>query len=70
MPLLAGLAAGVAGALALSSTLTSLLFDVQPHDPVIVATVVSIVGAVGLLTCGVATRQGLAIDPAAALRDE
>jgi predicted permease len=69
-PVIIGVAAGAVGALAIGGLVGSLLFGVQPHDPLIIATVVAIVGTVGLATCGLAARQGLAIDPAAALRDE
>jgi len=43
---------------------------VQPSDPAIIAGVVGVVGAVGLATCVVAVRQGLSLDPAAALRND
>lgn len=69
-PVLAGAVVGAGGALALGGLVASLLFEVQARDPLIVAAVVAIVGSVGLLACGLAARQGLAIDPAAALRDE
>jgi hypothetical protein len=40
------------------------------RDPRLITAVVAIVGSVGLATCALAARQGLAVDPAAALRDE
>jgi hypothetical protein len=49
---------------------TSLLFEVRARDPFIVMGVVGLVGSIGLATCVFAARQGLAIDPASALRDE
>jgi putative ABC transport system permease protein len=70
MPVLVGLAAGSAGALALGTVVASLLFRVRANDPLVFATVIGVVGGVGLLAAGTAAKQGLRIDPAAALRDE
>jgi predicted permease len=69
-PVAVGLAAGVAGALGLSSILSSLLFDIRARDPLVLAVVVALVGGTGLLACLVAARQGLVLNPAAALRSE
>jgi predicted permease len=69
-PVLTGIAAGVGGALAVGNLVASLLFEVQPKDPAIIASVAAIVFAVGLVTCGWAVRRGLAIDPCRALRED
>jgi putative ABC transport system permease protein len=69
-PVIVGVVAGACGALAFGGIIATLLFDVRPREPWIIGAVVAIVGAVGLLTCALAARQGLSIDPAAALRDE
>ena len=69
-PMAAGILAGVAAAAALGGAITSLLFGVQAHDPAVFAAVAAIVAAAGLGTCALAARRGLAIDPAAALREQ
>ncbi len=69
-PVLTGLALGAAGAAALGTIVATLLFGVQARDPLIIATVVAIVGGTGLAACLTAARQNLAIDPARALRDD
>ena len=69
-PVAAGLGAGAIGAIAIGAIVASLLFDVRARDPIVIATVVSLVGVVGLLACVAAARQGLSFDPAAALREE
>src|SRR5580765_1616060 len=69
-PLFAGIAAGCAGALATGTVVASLLFKVRAADPFVLATVVALVGAVGVLASATAARQGMRVDPAAALRDE
>jgi macrolide transport system ATP-binding/permease protein len=70
VPIVAGLVAGTVGALALGTLVASLLFDVRARDPIVLGTVVSLVGLVGLTTAALAARQGLRIDPASALREE
>ena len=69
-PVAIGAVLGALGAIASAGFVASLLFDVKPRDPLIVAVVIAVVTASGLLTCGVAARRSIAIDPAAALRDE
>jgi predicted permease len=70
MPVLGGLVAGIAGAFSAGGVVTSLLFDVRARDPFIVMAVVGVVGCVGFATSVFAARQGLAIDPARALRED
>jgi predicted permease len=69
-PLLLGASAGIVGALALGDVVASLLFEVRPRDPLIIATVTTAVGAAGLLAALTAVRRGLSIDPATALRED
>jgi ABC-type antimicrobial peptide transport system permease subunit len=69
-PIAAGIAAGCAAALATGNLMGSLLFKVRPSDPLVMAAVVAIVAAVGLIASATAAREGLRVDPAAALRDE
>jgi ABC-type antimicrobial peptide transport system permease subunit len=65
-----GLAAGIVGALAAGGAIASLLYEVQPRDPVLLAAVAATVGVVALAASLLAVRGGLSLDPAAALRDE
>jgi putative ABC transport system permease protein len=69
-PLSIGIGIGCAGALAAGALVASLLFRVRASDPLVIATVVLVVGAVGALATAIAARQGLALDPAAALRED
>ena len=69
-PMIGGLVAGIAGALSVGGVVTSLLFEVRARDPIILIAVASVVGCVGFATCVLAARQGLAIDPARALRED
>ena len=70
LPVALGAMAGAAGALAIGGIVASQLFDVRARDPLIIATVVVMVGAVGMLTCALAARQGLTINPASAWRED
>jgi ABC-type antimicrobial peptide transport system permease subunit len=70
LPIAAGLGAGIALAIASAGVVASLLFDVRPRDPEVIASVAAIMAAAGIVSCFVAARRGLRINPAAALRAE
>jgi len=69
-PIVVGAVAGAFGSLATGGAVASQLTDVSAHDPFVITAIMTLVGAVGILTCAVAARQGLAINPASALRDD
>jgi putative ABC transport system permease protein len=69
-PILAGLAVGLAGALAASRLLTSLLFEVKPSDPATFAAVAALLGVVALGACLIPARRATRVDPMVALRYE
>jgi ABC-type antimicrobial peptide transport system permease subunit len=63
-----GLAAGVAGALALNRLLGSLLFGVGPTDPGTVAAVAGTIAVVATLTCALPAWRASRVDPNVVLR--
>src|SRR5262249_7224751 len=63
-----GLLLGAAGALALSHTLTTLLFGVEPTDPATFLGVAGVLFAVAVLACMLPARRAAGIDPMTALR--
>jgi putative ABC transport system permease protein len=66
----AGLVVGVAGAIALSRYLGTLLYEVGGTDPVSIGAAVGVVALVALGACLVPARRALGVDPVTALRSE
>ncbi|MGH7626415.1 MAG: FtsX-like permease family protein, partial [Gemmatimonadaceae bacterium] len=67
---LAGLATGIAGALAAAKLVTDLLFGVSPVDPVTLAGVVLLLAAAATLASWLPARRATRVDPMIALRSE
>jgi hypothetical protein len=65
-----GLCLGTAFALAVSSLISALLFGVEPRDPLVFATVVSVLLATAALACWVPALRASRSDPLEALRSE
>jgi len=65
-----GVVLGLFGAALLSRSMTSLLFNVRPTDPVVYAAVSSLLIAVALLASYLPAQRASRIDPLIALRDE
>jgi putative ABC transport system permease protein len=67
---MAGVALGLAGALALTRFLESQLFGLEPTDPVTFAGVVVLLVGVALLASFVPARRAAGVQPSVALREE
>jgi putative ABC transport system permease protein len=67
---LIGLGAGLAGALAASRWISTLLFGVTPADPVTIASVVCVLAAAAACATYVPARRAVGVDPSDALRAE
>jgi putative ABC transport system permease protein len=67
---LIGVVLGVAGALALTRMMRSLLFEVGPTDSTTFVLVSLLLAAVGFIACYVPARRATKVDPLVALRYE
>jgi ABC-type antimicrobial peptide transport system permease subunit len=66
----AGIAIGLAGAIALSKTVQALLFGVTATDPLTFAAVVAVLLCVATVACYVPAWRATRVDPTQALRAE
>jgi ABC-type antimicrobial peptide transport system permease subunit len=65
-----GLAFGLAAAMLLTRTLTGLLHDVRPADPMTLAAVAALLAAAGFVASYVPAQRATLIDPLKALRED
>jgi predicted permease len=64
-----GLGLGLVGSLLLAQTLTTLLFEIPPYDPLTFAAVAGLLTTVAMVASFVPARRAAATSPATALRD-
>lgn len=67
---LAGIGAGVVGAFALTRVVSSLLYDVEPRDPLTFTVITAALATAAFLACYVPALQASRVDPVVALRYE
>jgi len=65
-----GIVAGLAGALALTRLMSSLLYDMKPFDPATFAAVSLLLTAVAFFACWLPARRAARVDPMGGLRYE
>jgi len=65
-----GSAIGIAGALAAGKVLTTLLYQVKPGDPFILAATTGLLALVALVACLLPARRAARLEPTNALRHE
>jgi putative ABC transport system permease protein len=65
-----GVAAGLAAALALTRTMSGLLFGVSPLDPVVLASAAVLMAIIGLIAAALPASRAAHVDPTTVLRSE
>ena len=65
-----GLAAGIAASFAVNRTLSSMLFNVRPNDPMTFAGVAGLIALVAILACLIPARSATRVDPLVVLRQD
>jgi putative ABC transport system permease protein len=65
-----GLALGLLASVALARVVGSLLYAVSPYDPLVLAAVSFLLGAIGLLACWLPARRATQVNPVEALHAE
>jgi predicted permease len=68
--MVAGLAIGLVGAIAMSRVLAALLFGVSPYDPLTFAAVAASLAGVAMVATWLPARRASRVDPIVALRNE
>ena len=69
-PVAAGAVLGLAGAVAVTTVLQSLLFGVSPVDPATYAAAAAALAVIALAACAIPALRATRVDPLVALRDE
>lgn len=67
---LAGIALGLAAAIAVTRVLSQELYGISPADPITYLTVAAITVVVTMAACAVPTYRAMQVDPVIALRQE
>jgi ABC-type antimicrobial peptide transport system permease subunit len=67
-PVFAGLAVGLAGALALGRLIASQLYQTSAHSPLLLAATIAMLASAALVACVIPARRATSIDPMDALR--
>lgn len=66
----AGIVLGTAGAIALSRSFSTMLFQVSPRDPGVLFAVAALLASCALVACAIPAFRTAGVDPASVLREE
>jgi putative ABC transport system permease protein len=70
LPLLIGLALGIAGVFLSGRLVADLLYEVKPGDPLVLSVIASLLIGVSLVSSWLPARRAAAVDPALVLRED
>jgi putative ABC transport system permease protein len=65
-----GVAAGIVGALALARVLDSLLFEIDPRNPILLSVAAAVFLLVSTIACLVPARRATAVEPVSVLNGD
>lgn len=65
-----GLLLGLAGAASMQRAIASQVYDVQPFDPIVLGSVVALLGAVAIVACLGPARRATEVDPVTVLNED
>lgn len=65
-----GLSLGLAGALTAARSMRSLLFGIEPWDPLSQTVTIALLCAIAILAAWIPARRAMRVDPATVLRTE
>jgi ABC-type antimicrobial peptide transport system permease subunit len=68
--ILIGLVLGIAGAAAVQKVVATEIYGVRPLDPLVLASVMTLLAIVALAACAVPAGRAMRVDPIVALRSE
>ncbi len=69
-PVIAGLIVGFLGAAALQKTVATQIYGVQPLDPLVMASVILLLGVIAMIGCVVPARRALQVDAVTVLNEQ
>jgi ABC-type antimicrobial peptide transport system permease subunit len=69
-PVAAGAAIGVGGAAAITQLMRTLLYGVEPIDPLTYTVALGLLGLIAIAACALPAMRATRVDPLVALRDE
>jgi putative ABC transport system permease protein len=70
LPVFVGVIVGVGGSLIAGRWITSLLYEVEPSDPVVLIAIASLLAFVAVVSSWIPARRAARVDPLVALREE
>jgi len=65
-----GIVIGLGAAFAIGRALSTLLFEIRPHDPTTFALVATVLATIAFIACVLPARRAARVDPVVALREE
>jgi len=70
LPVFVGVVAGVGGSLISGRWIASLLYEVEPSDPVVLISIAGLLALVAIVSGWIPARRAAMVDPLVALREE